>query len=69
MAAVTLEMRVLQRAAELAGSERALARRLHVPLADLCAWLSGVEQPPLGTFLDAVDVMLARREAMPHEAR
>ena len=60
---MTLEMRVLKRAVEILGSERALARRLHVPVADLCIWMAGAETPPRATFLRAVDVMIERNDA------
>ena len=57
---LTLEMRVLQRAVELLGSERALARRLRVPMPDLFAWLKGTDRPPRALFLDAVDLLIER---------
>jgi len=61
----TLEMRVLQRAAELLGSERALARRLRVPMPDLFAWLRGAEKPPRALFLETVDVLIERGDLVP----
>jgi len=51
-------MRALQRAAELLGSERALARRLRAPMRDLLAWLHGTERPTRAMFLSAVDVLI-----------
>jgi hypothetical protein len=54
----TLEMRVLQRAVEKLGSERALARRLRVPMPDLFAWLKGSDRPPRVLFLEAVDILV-----------
>ena len=53
----TLIVRVLQRAAQLLGGERALARRLHVPMPDLFRFLRGSEVPPRQVFLAAVDVL------------
>lgn len=50
--------RTLQKAAELAGSSHKLARELQVPLAELQKWLSGSAQPPLATFLKAIDFVL-----------
>lgn len=50
--------RTLQKAAELAGSSRKLARELQVPVAELEKWLSGTAQPPLATFLKAIDFVL-----------
>jgi hypothetical protein len=51
-------MRVLRRAAELLGSERALARELRVPLRELFAWLEGAERPARPAFLTAVDILI-----------
>ena len=59
----TLEMRVLQRAAELLGGERALARRLHVSMPDLFAWLKGAERPTKTHFFAAIDVLIEHGEA------
>jgi hypothetical protein len=55
---LTLEMRVLQRAVEILGSERALARELRVPLPELFTWLKGAERPTRPMFLAAVDVLI-----------
>jgi hypothetical protein len=55
----TLEMRVLRRAAELLGSELALARHLRVAQPDLFACLSGTEKPTRAMFVEAVDVLIA----------
>jgi hypothetical protein len=60
MSKPTLEMRVLQRGAELLGSERALARYLRVPMPDLFLWLKGAERPTRATFLAAVDLLMER---------
>jgi hypothetical protein len=46
-------------AVSIAGSERALAARLQVPLPLLMNWLSGIEEVPPQIFLRAVDVVLA----------
>ena len=50
--------RTLQKAAELVGGPRVLARRLRVPLAELEKWIAGDGQPPMAVFLKAVDVVL-----------
>ena len=50
--------RTLQKAAEVAGGEKALARRLRVPLAELGKWIAGNGQPPMAIFLRAVDLVL-----------
>jgi len=53
-----LEVRVLKRGIELLGSERALARRLRVPLPDLMMWICGNEKPTRVTFMAAVDLLI-----------
>jgi len=58
MGALTLQMRVLERAAELLGSERLLARRLRISMSDLFTLLTGRERPTQETFLAAVDVLI-----------
>jgi hypothetical protein len=59
MPKLSVQARTLQRAAELVGGERALARYLHVPLPDLYAWMRpGAESPPNQVFLRAVDLVL-----------
>jgi hypothetical protein len=50
--------RTLQKAAELAGGHKKLARYLRVPLSDLEKWIAGTGKPPIGTFLKAVDLVL-----------
>jgi hypothetical protein len=50
--------RTLQKAAELVGGQKALARRLRVPLAELQKWIAGSGQPPMAIFLRAVDLVL-----------
>ena len=59
--------RTLQKAAELAGGHKALARFLHVPVGELEKWIRGQGTPPLGTFLKAVDLVL--EETAPPPAR
>jgi DNA-binding transcriptional regulator YdaS (Cro superfamily) len=54
---VDLYTRTLVRAAELVGSEEALARTLKVTPNRLAAWLAGVEDPPADVFLRAVDIV------------
>ena len=58
MAKLTLEMRVLQRAVEILGSERALARRLRVPMPSLFAWIKGNDRPTRTVFLQAIDILI-----------
>jgi hypothetical protein len=50
--------RTLQKAAELAGGTAKLARELQVPVVELEKWISGAAQPPLATFLKAIDFVL-----------
>jgi len=65
LAPQTLEMRVLQRACELLGSERSLARRLRVPMPALFMWLKGTEKPPRALFMEAVDILIAHDASVP----
>ena len=50
--------RTMQKAAQLAGGDKKLARYLRVPLADLQNWIAGRDTPPTQTFLKAVDLVL-----------
>jgi hypothetical protein len=51
-------MRVLQRAVQMLGNERALARYLRVPMPELFMWLRGEDAPPQVIFLRAVDLLI-----------
>jgi hypothetical protein len=46
------------KAAELLGSEKALARELRVPVAELNKWIAGSAKPPLSIFLRVIDLVL-----------
>lgn len=50
--------RTFQKAAELAGGQKNLARRLRVPTAELQKWIAGGGEPPMAIFLKAVDLVL-----------
>jgi hypothetical protein len=50
--------RTFQKAAELAGGQKKLARYLRVPLSDLEKWIAGKDAPPMASFLRAVDLVL-----------
>jgi hypothetical protein len=50
--------RTLQKAAELVGGQRKLARQLRVPLAELEKWIADKDEPPTAVFLAAVDLVL-----------
>jgi transcriptional regulator with XRE-family HTH domain len=52
--------KTLRRAAEIVGSEEALALRLGVTPSHLALWLRGAVEPPDGFFLRAVDIVLER---------
>jgi hypothetical protein len=56
-------MRVLRRAADLLGGERALARELRVPSADVFLWLKGIERPTRAVFVAAVDLLIEHEDA------
>jgi hypothetical protein len=64
MTVETLEVRVFRRAAELLGDERALARHLRMPSAQVAMILSGVERPLWAVFVEAVDLLIAHGEAL-----
>jgi hypothetical protein len=50
--------RTLQKAAELSGGQKPLARMLRVPLAELEKWIAGQAAPPMNVFLRAIDFVL-----------
>lgn len=50
--------RTFQKAVQLAGGQKRLARHLRVPIAELEKWLAGKEAPPTAIFLKAVDLVL-----------
>jgi hypothetical protein len=50
--------RTLQKAAELSGGQKRLARLLRVPLAELEKWIADKDDPPTAIFLKAVDLVL-----------
>ena len=50
--------RALQVALRILGSEKALSRRLHVPVADLSKWLRGEAEPTQAIFLRTVDLLI-----------
>ena len=54
----TVYFRTLQKAADLLGGRKKLARYLRVPLGELESWMSGNQVPPIGVFLKAVDLVL-----------
>jgi hypothetical protein len=58
-----LKQKTLLRAAEILGGVERLSVYLGVPRADLLAWMAGNGEPPLPTFLLAVDVVLEDSEA------
>ncbi len=58
MSRSTIESRTLEKAAEVLGGRRELAKHLQVPLLELDKWLVGAETPPHIYFLRAVDVVL-----------
>jgi DNA-binding transcriptional regulator YdaS (Cro superfamily) len=52
-----LYLRTLQRAAQIAGGEQALALHLKVTPSHLSLWLKGLERPTTEAFLRAVDLV------------
>jgi hypothetical protein len=57
MSTESLSVQILRRACELAGGERALSRRLHVPCTVLKNWLGEIGTPPSEMLLRAIDVI------------
>lgn len=59
MPRLSIHARTLQKAAQLLGGDRALARYLKVPMPDLFVWMSaGAISPPENVFLKAVDLVM-----------
>lgn len=56
-AALTVQARALQRAADILGGKDKLRAALHVPMARLEEWLDGRSAPPMEIFLKAVDII------------
>jgi hypothetical protein len=50
--------RTLQKASELSGGQKKLARLLRVPQSDLENWIADKDEPPMAIFLRAVDLVL-----------
>jgi len=57
---LSVRAKTLQRAAEIVGSDEALALLLGVTRSHLALWLRGVVDPPDRFFLRAVDIVLER---------
>jgi len=58
LANTSVHARTLEKAAELIGGERALARYLRVPMPELFVWMRGASPIPDSVFLRAVDLVL-----------
>ena len=48
----------LVQAADLLGGAGPLSERLRLPMADLTRWLAGDGKPPIGVFLQVIDILL-----------
>ena len=57
---LTVQTFVLRKAAKLLGGPGALHDYLRVPSRDLTRWISGEEQPPMGVFLQVIDLLESR---------
>ena len=60
--------RTLQKAADLLGGRKKLARHLRVPMDVLEDWMSGKQVPPIGVFLKAVDLVLEETPPPPRDS-
>jgi transcriptional regulator with XRE-family HTH domain len=65
----TVYARTLRRAAELLGSEAALAARLGVTKKELDLWLRNFVRPPNDIFLKAADIVGEHELRALHEQR
>lgn len=57
--------RALQKAADLLGGRKKLARALRVPIRDLELWIADEAKPPLNVFLRVVDLIIDETGAPP----
>ena len=60
--------RTLQKAADLLGSRKKLARVLRVPTKDLESWIADEAKPPLNVFLRVVDLIIDETGTTPETA-
>ena len=67
-ALLTVQARALRRAADILGGKDKLRAALHVPMARLDQWLSGVVEPPMDIFLKAVDIISTPARTAPPTA-
>jgi hypothetical protein len=61
--AISVYSRALEKAAELVGGRRELARVLQVPQADIEKWIADDAKPPREIFLRVVDIILDETSA------
>src|SRR4051812_28661166 len=54
---LTVQVKALNRAAEMLGGPDRLREYLRVPARQLALWLSGAEKPPVDVFLKVVDLI------------
>ena len=63
--AASVYSRTLQKAADLVGGRKKLARTLRAPMKDLEAWIADEAKPPLNVFLRAVDLIIDETGSAP----
>ncbi|HUQ26574.1 MAG TPA: hypothetical protein VM140_12965, partial [Burkholderiales bacterium] len=56
--AASVYSRTLQKAADVLGGRKKLARILRVPINDLEMWIADEAKPPLNVFLRVVDLII-----------
>ncbi|MEA3194869.1 MAG: hypothetical protein QOD26_3202 [Betaproteobacteria bacterium] len=66
--AASVYSRTLQKAAELVGGRKKLARILRVPTKDLEMWIADEAKPPLNVFLRVVDLIIDETGSAPEAA-
>jgi hypothetical protein len=60
--------RTLQKAADLLGGRKKLARVLRVPAKELDTWIADEAKPPLNVFLRVVDLLIDETGTTPEAA-
>ncbi len=61
MSSDQIQCEILKRAAEIAGGEDELAKRLNVKPEDMHEWLQGKATAPAGIYLMALNILLRHR--------
>lgn len=60
----SVQSRAVERAARLVGGRQALADRLHLPRADVDAWIADERRPEMAVFVRIVELILDSSDRM-----